>query len=363
MESDVWDFRQATDLQTQYQSLTKVEQTAEGIHVQTLSDGFLYWMNPLVHPVDVIVLRVYTPKTVKPGLLWHTRKMHQSMQAEHDLYFEGKSEWQDITIPITDDPHWDWTSDQIALGFPAGADIVIQRISWQRYSTMEKLQEAWKSFFTFDDFRAYSINFLWGPLLASNPVGTATLFDNLPPTAWSIDRVFYALLAIALAVGIVFWAFDRNARGRQKVVFCFWGMFLLIWIVFDMRMTAELISYAVDDFHQYVLPDDSRKEFRTHDDLYTVLAALMPTIKQYDRYVALIVPQSPTYSNLRYQSYPSVPVFPDADTTGIKLWVVIKRNDIKVSSGALVDANGAVLTPQGSVIQRYSDNSFLFAIP
>ncbi len=129
-------------------------------------------------------------------------------------------------------------------------------------------------------------------------------------------------------------------------------------------MGAEVISYAVDDYRMYIAPPEDQKTFRTHRNLYTRILKMLPIMQKYDTYVLYVFEPSPFYSNLRYMSYPSVPIHPDQDTSDIKLWAVIDRADITMNANHhLIDGNGNVLTGTGTVLQTIDDKTFLFATP
>jgi hypothetical protein len=360
-ESDTWDLRTNSNLPSGSQGLTVVEKTSDGIHVKTSTDGFVSWSTPLVHPADVLTLRIYSPDAVQMELLWHIKK--SEVQAQQLIDIPASNGFQDVSIALTDSADWDWTSDQIALGIPQGSNLVVQSMIWTGYSVPEKISNAWQSFWTFDSFRAYTINFLWGPLITTNPIGLLHLFDHLPPTAWSIDRYIYGLLLVSAIMGAVFFVFNRK-KGVKVIGIVFFGTFACLWILFDLRMSAEVVSYAIHDVQTFVLPDMVNKTFRTHASFYAEAEQLLPTLKTYDRFLVLEPSSSPVYSNLRYMAFPSIAMTPDNDVTGVKLFAVFDRPDIHVNTqGRLVDGNGQILSGTGKIIDQFNDQTYLFATP
>lgn len=357
-QTDVWDFRMGQELPDGSMGLDMVQQQRDGLHVQTAGDGFLLWNTPFQHPVDVMTLRVQTAKRIDVGLLW--RDTYGQLQ--RDFAIDISPTVKDIRLSLTDWKDWNWQTDQIGLGFPAGTDAVIESVSWTRYTAMEKLQTMWKSFWKFDSFRAYSINFLWGPLLATNPVMLHELFTRLPPVAWSVTRIFYGLIGSATLIGLVFFVFDR--QGGKKILFLCTGITILTcWLVFDLRMGAELMQYALTDYRTYVKPPSAEKTFRTHGAFYTVAEHMLPIIKQYDHYVIYDMDPSPFYANLRYLTYPSIPYRSTEKPDDTKLYVVLERPDIKLVNGRLVDSKGEVLSGTGTILQAHTNGTFLFALP
>lgn len=358
MQEETWNFAAGENLPDGSQGLTLVEHTPQGLRIKTDTDGFLYWVNPLLHPIDTLSMKVTNTNKVDAALLWHPAG---APQGQYQFYFHipEKSGMQTIDLVPSDESGWDWKSDQLALGFPAGADIVVHEMKWTRYSTMEKISNAWTSFWTFDEFRPYSINFLWGPLLAFNPVSRATLFDALPPLSWSADRLFYLLIGISIVAGLVFYAFDRQG-GKRIAVALFGGTVIAIWIIFDLRMGSEIISYAVTDYKTFIAPPEMQKELRTHGNFYTLAEKFLPTIKKFDQFVVLTQEPSAFYANLRYMAYPSIAHRPSDDISTTKLWVVIHRPDIKIEGGRMVDSTRTYLSGSGQIIERFGTSSFLF---
>lgn len=360
-QTDVWNFSAGYNLPEGSQSLTLVQQTPQGLHIQTSSDGFLYWLNPLLHKVDVLSLDVINQSGIDAALLWHPAGAPEG-QLQYYFYIPPSPTKTTVHLALTDIRGWDWRSDQFALGFPAGTNVIVSNMTWRRFSTWEKVTEAWKGFWTFDVFRPYSINFLWGPLLPFNPVARDTLFERMPPPSWSADRLFYLAIGISIAVGLLFYVFDR-VGGKKILIYAVGGSVVAIWVLFDLRMGAEIIGYAVTDYQKFVAPPAAQKTLRTHENFYSIAEKLLPTIKKFDQFVVVGPTPSPYYANLRYMAYPSVGMNTDADTSGATLWAIIKRPDIKVNGQRLVADDGTVIAGSGTVIERYDAGSFLYHTP
>ncbi len=358
---DMWDFTVGQHMPDGSQELSVVERVPEGLHVQTSTNGFLIWQTPLVHPVDVLTLKIRSAHQVTAGFLWHPKE-DRFIQLQRDFTIPQSSEWHNAHLTTSTWPDWNWQTDEIGIGFPAGTDLVIESMTWRRYSLAEKLATAWQSFWTFDDFRVYSINFLWGPLLATNPIVLADMYDYLPPTPWSVTRIFYALIGLSALIGAIFFAFDRQG-GKRIFLLLIACTTVASWLVFDLRMGVELMDYAFNDYQTYVQPADEDKTFRTHGSFYTVAQKMLPTIRQYDRYVLHIDNSSPFYANMRYITYPSLALRPDENTDGVKLHVMIERKDIRVVDGRLVDRNNEVLSGSGQILETIEPGSFLFTTP
>jgi hypothetical protein len=359
-----WDFRDA-NMQVDAQGLTNVTKTADGLHIQTSSDGFLYWSKPFTQPVDVMTLHVIGATASDPGLIWHPLIAPAGDTTQLYFHIDPQPDLQDVNVVTNDNPLWDWHTDQFGIGFPAGTDVVLQSITLRNYSTWEKATEAWNAFWTFDQFRPYSINFLWGPLFTFNAISRAKLFDHLPPFGISADRLFYMVIGLGIVLGalcVVLMKDKKKAKRRAAAIIL--GTFAVVWVIFDVRMGAEILSYAFHDYNTYIAPEENAKTFRTHGSFYTIANEMMPAIMQVPRYVVVEPNDSPFYENLRYMSYPSIPMHVDQNTTGVTLWAVFQRNDVRMDAmHRLIDAKGHILSPPGHLSKDFGGGTFLFAVP
>lgn len=355
MQEDVWNLS-AQGERMHSQNLTHVTVTPEGVDVQTDTDGYLFWDSPLADSVDVLELTAKNTKGVKAALLWYADNANiDTSQSQLDIDLPPSDVFHTVTVIPTDFKSWNWQSKQIGIGFSKGSDALVQKVTWKRWSTSEKVAEGWRTFWTFDLMRAYSINFLWGPLLTFNPIARSVLFDHQPPYAWSADRLFYLMIAAVSAVALI-----RRTRGAAIFFGC---TCIALWVLFDVRMGAEILSYARNDFVSYISQPVEQKILRTHEHLYGDMERALPIIQKYDRFVVLPMQGSPTYANLRYVSYPTVALRPEDDHTGVKLWFVSRPGVHIDTNHRLVDEGGTVLTDPGRVALFIDANTFLFATP
>ena len=354
-QSDVWDFRNTDHLPDGAQSLSSVTRDVEGIHIKTDTDGFIFWGHPLSHPVDILTLRIRSTKTVDPALLWHPMNV-QDGQLSNYFHITGSGQIQNVQIAPRDEQGWDWTTDQMALGFPAHADITLESMTWTQLSPMEKLSEAMKSFWTFDTFRTYSINFLWGPLIATNPASLNKLYFPLPPHSWSVERLLYPIILLSAVIGLAFFLFDRK-YGKRKAMLIIAGTFIVLWVIFDIRMGAEVMHYGIDAYQAKESPPTTVKMLDAFmDEAKTI-------IKKYPSYVLATSNPNYYYSTLRYETYPSVPVRQNELKAPLKLWLVIQKDGLHVdANNRLVDATGNILTTPGDVMKKLNDTTFLFLV-
>lgn len=337
--------------------------TNEGLRIETMSDGYIVWQNkPLPGPADVITLRLQSNQAMEAALIWPANPSNPDQLVQLFFVVEPSESFQDVDVIMSDYPEWDWQTEKFGIAFPAGTSVVIESMTFRHWAWSEKLIEGWKTFWTFDEFRPYSINFLWGPLITTNEPARVRLFDTLPPIAWSAVRIFFAIILVAGIGAIVYGITSKNnATAKLQAIVFFGYTCIAVWIVFDVRMGLELLRYAQSDIASYVLPEPDEKTLRTHASFYSVADAFLPTIRLHDRYALIAPADSPFFANLRYMGYPSVPVTDMASMSGMTLIAVIDRADITMNAESrLVDGNGTVLSLPGRITRRIGVGNFLF---
>lgn len=355
-DETTYDFQGSVPNGTKPQNLTTVEVAAQGMYVKTDADGIIALPVPPRH-VDSAVITVTNVQTPRIAIIWqdHTLKEGEFYQQNVTLPTGDK---QRVNVDLDGVPEWNGMPSAVALAFPAGAEVLIQKIEWKEYTTTEKIAARFKSFWTPDTFQMYSINFLWGPLLSGTEEGRLSMFDDLPPRAWSATRLFYVIFAIAAVVALIVRFSDRVAGpARMKKILLAAGVAL--WILFDARMTQEIVGYAVHDWSSYVLKPAGERTLRTHVTLYDILSRLDALLGDDERYVLVTREGTPFFSNVRYVLYPAKPVGPP-DAGDTKAWIVLGIPGIDVKNGALTLPDGTVLSPAGTLVERFDDSALFF---
>lgn len=360
MSAQTWNFHGTVPAGTTVQHLTTAESTPEGLYIETQTDGFLQFPG-LTSPADVVRLRVTNAAPAEIAVLWRTDALEPGEYYQKNVLLPA-GEGKEATLLLHQVPEWTWSAPFIGIAFPAGTRLMIEEMEWRHYTLAEKTLHAWRSFWTTDQFRLYSINFLWGPLLATTPEARATLYDALPPSSWSATRVFYVvLIGIALALLSMRWFQPNMGTKRLLAIFAIAGS--AMWIVFDMRMTQEILAYVRDDWRSYVLKEQGERTLRSHVTLYDALYTINNLLGTDARYVLIAEENTPFFSNVRYALYPATPVLPSDDTTGIQAWVVLGREDISVQDNKIIRSDGTVLVEGGTVVHRFDEISFFYRRP
>jgi hypothetical protein len=356
------DFRGKMPGQWEVQGFTTAETTAEGLRIRTEKDGYLLREVAFDSNADTVRLWVAAPQPMEGLLLWHLRGTGNDQFVRMPFLIQPSDTY--VTLQLLPSRYAEWKPgdiDAFGIALPAGAQITLGRIEVESRPMFERFAEAAKSAVTADEFRLYSINFLWGPLVVFNPTARAELYMQMPPYGWSVLRVVYALLAFA-AIPIVLaimMRWDKRSRLRASAVFAI--AFVALWVAFDVRMSAEIVSYAATDWQTYVTRPVPERQLRGHGSIYAVLEQALPILQEDARYAAIINMQDPYEGILRYYSYPTIPLWPGEDLTGVRTFFVYGQPGYRVDDRhRLVSPDGAVLTASGSVVLEFDPTTFIF---
>ena len=354
-----WSFRGETEQTWQDQGLLSATQLEEGLRIVVGPRiGGLARPVSLNRRYDTVEVTMRSEKKVTGYFLWHLAGTPQDEMPQVGFEVAGSGAFTTVAVPLSYYDQWQRSADFIGIGFDKDADVTLASIALKDWGTLESLGQAVRGFWTFDEFKPHSINFLWGPLLSYNPAMRGELYATLPPRAHSATQVMYALLGALLAIAVAF-RFVLPSRSLAA-----WGLlasaFMGLWILFDVRMGSELISYVLRDINGYALAPEGAKKLRTHDLIYDVLNRSMPVLKKEERF-GLVTPESAFYSLVRYQAYPTLPITPDREQTGLTEWLVAYRPDARIDEQSRLVVGTKILSGPGKIVTRYNDESFHFS--
>lgn len=338
--------------------------TDQGLRIQAQREGILWRSTDLDHPIDAVAITATSREDVDVNLVWQGTDQEKGIFTKF-IFTIPKSDTP-VTVNVTPTSLAEWNPHTDSLGFvvQAGSDITIQEIQMRHWNVFEKLMAAARSFWTFDEFRPYSINFLWGPLIAWNEPARQELFNRLPPMGRSGLWIFYYAIAAAALGGWAWTFFSRRSPDVIRKTLCLFAVVAVgSWLILDLRMGAEILSYAVTDIQTHVLPPSGQKYFRTHERFYDVMTHVMPTLRKYPRFAFVTDPRGPFYQNLRYMAYPSLPALPNERMTDVRLLFVYDRPDITIDGDAVLGSDGRPITSGGKVLADFGDGAFLYVAP
>lgn len=313
-------------------------------------------------PIAVVEVRYSSDAGGPLAFLWRRTESSDVRQFHQiPVTLQPRTEPATFTLALSAVGNWDPRPQAIGFRIPPGADMTIHAVTLRGWSAAERLTEALRCFWTSDTFGAHSINFLWGPLLCSSPIQREHLYDQQPPAAHSGMRAIYLLWGVgSLVVGALCWSRRRRLRPGAFLR----GTLLLalaLWIVLDLRMGMEFFRNLRADAHSYISEPIGKRVFRTIRFLPDFAVASLGILRDQPRYVFL-APTTDTFMNyMRYATYPSAPVNPDAGS-GASLWLVYGRPDMAIDPRGRITEQGVPLSPPGSLVHEFMKGTFIFRV-
>ncbi len=269
----------------------------------------------------------------------------------------GESQMTDVNL--ASEPAWRNTVKTFGLQFSPGQKLLLTSLTFHKTSPGEAMLNAVRSFFNFDLYRSYSINFVWGPQFALGNVARAQLWDYLPPQAFSATRLVNILL-IVFFVGLgISLAFQTSIPfDAKKKIFFRWSLIplVMVWILWDLRMGSEYLSWMAHDARTYIFASPEERTLRDRDNFYDFAEWARQYVHDREHYVFFAERPWPYLGNMRYITYPSIP----GNDTNDDTWVLYKRPEITVDREGRLSAYGSPLSNPGTVLDKFEKGSFVF---
>ena len=327
----------------------------EGLSISTETQGQLVHTSNFRHSINTISITVIS-RTGADGLFfWRAPGMAEDSVYQIPLSFPAKATPQKVVLDMAKLPEWDSRSDRIGFVLNAGSQMTLQEVSFSGPSAIDKIVYPLKTFFVLDTAHAYSINFLWGPLMTYSEDQLAQVFAQFPPIADSWNIAFYWILGIALvAVYVVRKLFHRN------LLTPFFLLFAALWIVYDLRMGAELIQLARTDIKTWWSKPVELQDFRDRASFTAFAKTAVPFTEGKDRYIFIASHGWPFWGSMKYEAYPALPVSHEGDTEGIDTWIVYNRNDILPNNEGRLELDGKPISPPGDIMMSFEPGAFVF---
>ncbi len=258
---------------------------------------------------------------------------------------------------LADNPYWKKGGKTVGLVLPPGSTLLLHSIELQQLNVAEKTVEAVRSFWTFDSYRPYSINFVWGPEIVTNPIARANLFQNLPPKALSGTYVLNGILVAGLLIIALVLYYKSGGNKKRRLIHASCILVLAVWILLDLRMGSEFLSWVKADHDAYISAPAGRKTFRERDRFYDFAEFARPYLQDRQSYIFLAQQQWPYLGNLRYLTYPAIPgISIETDDT----WVIYDRPDMDIDAAGQITLDGEAVSTQGTLLGRFDAHSFIF---
>ena len=334
--------------------------TADGLHIRTDRKGYIIRPTEVSHPIEQIELTYVSPMNVQISLLFRSQDAYYDMPLlELPVSLQPTEEPRTITLDVSRYDNWDPATADIGLAFSPGTEFGLREIRLTGYTLPGKAWQGFLSFWEFDAFKPYSINFLWGPHLAFTPAQRAHIFDAASPSGARGNLAVFALIGITAMTALALrWSGKCNARSSARIVLI--GIAAL-WVLYDIRMGAEFIGYARNDVQTYWSKPLLERTFRTHLNFQAFAQWVAPKLADEQQYV-FIPPVEEFVDFMRYSTYPALPIRPEAADDSVRSWVIFANPDVMLSDEGRLTLNGEPISPSGRVVDAYDPDSFVFEV-
>ena len=263
------------------------------------------------------------------------------------------------TIDLTELSSWKSGSKYIGFVVAPHTSVTVATIEFTQWNVLEKFWSLLKSFWVFDGYFPYTINFVWGPQFALTPLGVSHLFQTLPPQSFSATFFANILLLLLLIIVILratkMYAYIERKRMILRTILLSTG---ILWVLFDLRMGAEFLSYTKKDLTDFVFAPIEFQTLRERGGFYRLAEIAVPLVADRERYNFIAPQEWPYLGNIRYLTYPSLPSnrFDEDDT-----WVIFARPDFRVNEQQQLTLQGMPLTEPGTILAGPAeDGSLIF---
>lgn len=341
--------------------------TPDGLRIQAQAGGASLLKVTATHPIDAVRITFANSPRTPSTLLWHRLKDPPNSLFELAIPL-GAGGPDEIVLPVANFDTWDRYTDVLGLGFPQGGDTTVSQIEFIGWSFSEKIWSGVRSFFVKDNITAYSINFLWGPLIVTDSLAIKELYQQQPPFGISVNRFLYALILLAAAALFVWALWSRKTLGiarGQKAIIIFFLVLGFLWIAYDARMGGEAIANFLQDLRTYTFAEPGKKQFRNQQNFNDAVERSLPVLTSVDRFAVLVPDGVPIVKYVLYQAYPKgVPLEAGRPLSEADAILVFRREDISVdAAGRLLRATSGdpeVLSASGSILEQFDPISFLY---
>ncbi|MCA9370618.1 MAG: hypothetical protein KC680_01505 [Candidatus Peregrinibacteria bacterium] len=347
-KTTVWDMQVPKLEHWNHKGFTSIELVPQGL-MMTATDqqGQLAREGNIHHSVDTIDI-LYSSSVGAHGIFFWQPKSMEGNQAYHiPITFEPTSVSRSMRLDLSQIPEWDPSSKLIGFNLNPGSQLTLQHISLTGPGLLEKLTAGARSLLTFDVIHAYSVNFLWGPRMVSNVDHVHSVFQEVPPRGSSVNGALYVLLVAAVIFGA------PNNRMKRVAV-----LFILFWILYDLRMGTEMMTYANTDIKTWWSKPIELKDYRDRGSFTAFSKVAAEFVEDTDKKYVLLTPTGwPYFNTMQYETYPASPTTSDE---GASLWFVFDMHNAYVNDEGRILVDDKPVSPPGKVILSYEPGAFIF---
>lgn len=262
------------------------------------------------------------------------------------------------SVDLSSISSWRHGNKRIGLALPPQTTVLVSRLEFARWNIVEQFVETSASFWRMDQYRPYSINFIWGPRLASNPVARQLMYRDVPPKAPSTTYILLCGLVLVILTALLYARGSPQRRQRAFVLIV--GSIAAVWLLLDARMGLEYLSWIAHDHATYNTGTIPERTFRDRDNFYDFAAFAAPLVADRQSYLFFAEREWPYLGNIRYITYPAIPggAFDSDDT-----WVIYRRPEMTTNAEGQLMLRGTAITGPGKMLGQFATGSFVFRAP
>lgn len=313
----------------------------------------------LTHPIEVVTIHYSSDKRIEGWIYWHKPGDPAEDLLRAPLLFSPTTGVGTVSADMTKYREWKRSADFVGVGLPKDSRLLIQSIELTSWSPAEKLAEAVKSFWTFDVRRPSSVNFLWGPHVAFNPLTRELMFRVTPPPAPSANRYFYFVMAAVAAWAYIMYM-RKHPHPKRRALTLLMVSMAALWMLYDLRMGAEFFGYLQRDYNTYWSKPVGQRTFRERSYFNDFAAAITPLVQDREKYIFISTHRWPFLGLVRYYTYPSIPTHPFQEEKQVDTWVVYRRPDFVVNDHGELENEGIRVSAPGRVLHEFEEGTFVF---
>ncbi|MBU0766602.1 hypothetical protein KKF55_02355 [Patescibacteria group bacterium] len=357
VEENILNFEGSVPVQWEIHDFDVAKSTPDGLLINTTQDGYMTTKTEFKRSIEAIAIRLQTNQSMEATLIWKDSSIAKEGLVTFPFIIEGSEEVQVINIDLSNSQFWTSHATEFGLAFPRGANVLLKEMTFYNWNVFEKLCHGSLSFWKFDTFTSHSINFVWGPWLTFNPIARADMHIKDPPFGISGMWVFY----IVLAFGGMWLLWKRKTKGTQAALASFLILFSILWLVHDLRMGSELLSYVRNDWRDYVTKGIGERSFRSQLSFPDTTDQSMAYIKDEPYYIFFGPTDTTVYfSIMRYLTYPNLPISDGDKMNQAKHAITFGRNSEIDENGNLIVDGEVVRSGSGSLLRRFNKYGSIF---
>ncbi len=354
--STVWNMEGIEKLEGwNHKNFSSIGLTPDGLVIRTSEQGQLARQGNIRHKVDTIAITYSSPSGANGIFFWQPRHLSGNNAFNIPMNFSPSLQTTTMVLDVSNIKEWDPSSTLIGFNFNAGTNITLKKIEFSGPSFIDTFKSSLHSIFVFDEYKSYTVNFLWGPRLVPRMEFVDKLYHKAPPYGTSWNTVLYYILAVAFLVSFI--VFRKKHTNWLRV---FIAVFAVFWLMYDARMGAEIVQYAKTDWKEWWSKPIEMRIYRDRSSfpVFTELAASM--IEEDDAYALITKTGWPYFGMMRYETYPTLPLSTSDDLSNVRHWFVYRMPNVRINEENRITLDGEAISPPGEVLLLFEKSSFMF---